>query len=45
MCLADTLKCADCHYVQGLENAAVTPVERNQELNGPDPGSQLLIWP
>lgn len=42
---ADTLKCADCHYVQDLGNATVTPVERKQELNWPGPGVQLLIWP
>lgn len=36
MCLADILKCADCHYVQGLKNATAIPVRRHQELNGPD---------
>lgn len=31
--LADILKCAGCHYVQGWENATAIPVKRHQELN------------
>lgn len=40
--LADTLKCADCHYEQGLENAMAIPVERHQELNGSDSSASQL---